>query len=103
MYAECLTGAQVTQLAKGTKPTGPPIPLTPASRRRPYDLARMGWAGESRAMLPSVSPDEPKTFTFARINRCVDAKRPVAYPYEGLLQTTWPSILYGPSTRGQRL
>jgi len=103
VFAECLTDAQVAQLAKGRKPTGAPIPIAPSAKRRRNDMARMGWVGESLANMPTLSPDAPRAFAFARINHCVDAKRPVAYPYEGLLRSAWPSGKYGPSIRGQRL
>ena len=103
VFADCLTDAQIAQLARGEKVTGPVIPTLAMELRRPLELARMGWTGEDLAALPVVTPDQPLAFTFARINRCVDAKRPVAYPIEGLWQTTWPSLKYGPSIRGQRL
>jgi hypothetical protein len=103
IFADCLTDAQITQLARGEKATGPVMPLLPPETARPRELARMGWSGEDLAALPVVSPGQPQRLTFARVNRCIDAKRPVAYPFEGLLETTWPSLKYGPSIRGQRL
>ena len=103
VYAVPLTDSQIAQLAKGEKPTGPPIPIASAEQRRPGDLARMGWQGENLDAMPVVEAGEPQAFTFARIARCVDAKRPVAQPFEGFSCTTWPLIKYGASVRGQRL
>ncbi len=103
LFAEPLTDAQVAALARGEKPNGAPVPLAPPESRRERDLARMGWTGISRANLPEVHPDRPVKLAFARINQCVDAKRPVAYPYEGLLRSPWPGSKYGPSIRGQQL
>jgi len=103
IFAEPLTDGQIAQLAQGQKPTGAPIPITPAAARRPRDLARMGWSGESVRHIPSLEPGKPLALTFARIVRCVDAKRPVAQPHEGFAVTTWPLIKYGASIRGERL
>jgi hypothetical protein len=103
VFADCLSDAQIAQLANGGKATGPAMPPLPPDSARPGELARMGWTGEDLAALPVVTAGQPQVITFARINRCVDAKRPVAYPFEGLWQTTWPSLKYGPSIRGQRL
>ena len=103
IFAEPLTDAQIAQLAKGQKPTGAPISITPAATRRPRDLARMGWSGESLRHIPALEPAKPLALTFARIVRCVDAKRPVAQPHEGFAVTTWPQIKYGASIRGERL
>ncbi len=103
IYATPLTDAQIAQLAKGEKPTGEPILVTPDEQRRDRELARMGWTGESLAAMPGLDPGVPLALTFTRVSSCVDAKRPVAYPHEGLLYTTWPSHKYGSSIRGQRL
>lgn len=103
VYANPLTDEQVTQLARGEKPSGPPVPLETEEAQRPRELARMGWAGESLEALPRVEAGKPLEFTFARITRCVDAKRPVAEPFEGFAHSTWPLVKYGASIRGQRL
>jgi hypothetical protein len=103
VYAQPLTDEQVTQLAKGAKPTGAPIPISESPERREQDLARMGWLGESLEQMPVVEAGKPQLFTFARIVGCVDAKRPVSQPFDGFPATTWPHIEYGASLRGQRL
>jgi len=103
VYAEPLTAKQIAQLANGQKATGTAIPISSPAERRDRELARFGWNEPNVGKLPTVSPDSPIKLTFARINSCVDAKRPVAYPYEGLLNSTWPSFKYGASTRGQKL
>jgi len=103
VYAQPLTDAQIARLAKGQKPVGSPIPISSSAERRARDLARMGWTGESLDALPIAEAGKAQLFTFARIVRCVDAKRPVAQPFEGFSRTTWPLIKYGASIRGQRL
>jgi hypothetical protein len=103
VFADCLTDLQIAQLARGEKATGLVLATLSPGESRPGELARRGWSGEELAALPVLSPDKPQSITFARIGRCVDSKRPVAYPIEGLWQTTWPSLKYGPSIRGQRL
>jgi len=103
VYADPLTDAQIAQLAKGEKPVGSPIPISRSAERRARDLARMGWSGESLEALPVVESGKAQLFTFARIVSGVDAKRPVAQPFEGFSTTTWPLIKYGASIRGRRL
>jgi len=103
IYDECLTDAQIAQLAKGEAATGAPIAITPAAQRRDKELARMGWVGESLSAMPRVASGGNVGLTFARIAGAVDAKRPVAYTWEGLLRSMWPSGKYGTSIRGQRL
>ncbi|MBI4025988.1 MAG: hypothetical protein HY360_13465 [Verrucomicrobia bacterium] len=103
VFAEPLTDEQIAQLAKGQKPTGAAIPITPAENRRANDLARMGWSGENLASLPAVESGKPQTFTFARFTGCVDANRPVAEPFWGFPGSTWPLDKYGASIRGEHL
>jgi len=98
-----LTGAQAAQLADGKKPTGTPIPVTDPEQHRAHDLARMGWNPDDLDSIPILEPGNPSRFTFARVNGCIDAKRPVAYPYEGLIRSAWPGTKYGPSIRGRRV
>jgi hypothetical protein len=54
VFAEPLTDAQIAQLAKGQKPTGPAIPITPEAKRRANDLARYGWDADNSATLPVI-------------------------------------------------
>jgi len=103
VYASCLTDAQIAQLAKGENPTGQPIPIKPPAERRPAELARMGWKPEDLAEMPVVKADSAIRFTFARVLRSIDAKRLVAQPFEGLLQSCWPLQKYGASTKGRSL
>jgi len=103
IYASCLTDAQVAQLAKGGKPTGEPIAIASPAERRPAELARMGWAPEDLAEIPAVKSGNAIRFTFARVIRAIDAKRLVAQPFEGLLQSCWPLQKYGASTKGRNL
>jgi hypothetical protein len=98
-----LTDEQVAQLAAGQKPTGQPRPMANDQATREVELARMGWTGANLDTLPRLAAGQGLELTFARVAGCVDAKRPVAYPWEGLLRTTWPSQKYGPSIRGRRL
>jgi len=102
-YAECLTDEQVAALAQGRRPTGPPIPITPEAQRREADLARMGWAPDDLAQIPTAAPGQALRFDFARVTHCVDAKRLVAQPFEGLRASTWPLQKYGASTKGRNL
>ncbi len=102
-YAECLTDAQVAQLAKGEKPTGAPIAITPPEQRRETDLARMGWTAEDLREIPVVMAGDSVRYTFARIVKAVDANRMVAQPFEGLRDTVWPIQKYGASTKGKKL
>src|SRR5690606_18025890 len=53
--------------------------------------------------MPTVASGGNVGLTFARIIGAVDAKRPVAYTWEGLMRSMWPSGKYGTSIRGQRL
>lgn len=103
VFNEPLTAQQIADLAAGKKATGDAIPVTPAAQRRERDLARMGWTGDSLASMPAASPGAPTSLHFATVEKCVDAKRPVAYTWAGLLRTNWPSFKYGPSIRGQNL
>ncbi len=103
VYAACLTDAQIAQLARGEKPTGAPIPVTPAPQRRAADLARMGWDAGTLATLPLLPSGETRQWNFARFLGCVDARRPVAHPFEGVVDSTWPLVKYGASIRGREL
>ena len=103
VYPFPLTDTQIAQLAKGQKPSGPPISIASEEKRRSYELARMGWSGESLKAMPVVEAGKPQLFTFATITGCVDAKRPIAQPLEGFSRTTWPLIKYGASIRGRHL
>lgn len=103
VFNEPLTDAQIAQLAKGQKPTGGPIAITPAEKRRANDLARYGWSGESLAAMPVVEAGKPQTFTFARIAGAVDANRPIAELHWGFPGSTWPLDKYGASIRGQQI
>ena len=82
VYATPLTDSQIAQLAKGEKPTGSPIAITPAEQRRPHDLARMGWAEADLPEVPSVKEGESLLFTFARVLSAFDAKRQIAQPFQ---------------------
>ncbi|MHC4884386.1 MAG: hypothetical protein ACYTGH_04800 [Planctomycetota bacterium] len=103
VYNQCLTDAQVAELAVGKAPTGPAIPISEPAKRRAKDLARYGWFGESLAALTVVTAQKAQQLTFARIKGCRDARRPVAQPIDGYLSSSWPDHKYGASIRGQRL
>ena len=103
VFAEPLTASQIGQLAKGKEPTGDPIPVIDDEKRQSYERSRWGWTGDNLKNIPEVDAGSGVRMAFARINGCIDAKRPVAYPYEGLLRTSWPGSKYGPSVRGHRL
>lgn len=103
VFAETLTSAQIGQLAEGKNPTGAPIPLTDDEQRQKYEWSRWGWTEDDFKNIPVVDAGSGVRLTFARISGCRDAKRPVAYPYEGLLRTSWPGSKYGASVRGHRL
>jgi len=103
IYASCLTDAQIAQLAKGQKPTGKPIPITPPAKRRAHDLERMGWTAEDLEEVPVVRDGEALRQVFARVTGAIDAKRMVAQPFEGLWPSTWPLSKYGASTKGRLL
>src|ERR1051325_97134 len=70
VFAEPLTDAQIAQLAKGEKPTGPPIATPPPANPRPNDLARYGWEGETPAAIRGVEAEKPQAFTFVRFIGC---------------------------------
>ena len=103
IYSDCLTDAQVAQLARCEKPTGAPIPRLPADETRAADLARMGWPPQQIAAIPATVPGKPLRLTFSRIAQCIDAKRFVAQPFEGLTGSCWPIQKYGASTAGSEL
>jgi hypothetical protein len=103
VYASCLTDTQVAQLAQGQKPTGEPIAIAPEAQRRPYELARMGWTEEDLAQLPRATGGGALRYTFARIEKCVDANRQVAQPFEGFRDSCWPLQKYGASLKGRAL
>lgn len=102
-FAECLTDAQIAQLAAGQKATGAPIAITPDAARRADDLARMGWRDGELAQLPAVAAGQTWRYTLARVTHAIDAGRMVAQPFEGLRESCWPLQKYGASTKGQRV
>jgi len=97
VFSDCLTAEQIAQLAKGERPTGEPMPITPPEKRRAADLARMGWSDEDLAEMPRIEAGKPQMFTFAGIVRATDDKRLVAQPFEGLKATCWPLSKYAVS------
>ncbi len=101
VFNDALSDAQVAQLAKGQKPTGPSLPVKTGATQE--ELARMGWTDVGLGELARVKPDEPVALVFARIQKAVAAKRPVAPPRGGLMGSSWPDIKYGASTRGREL
>ena len=103
VYASCLTDAQIAQLARGEKPTGEAIPITDASKRRAADQVRMGWDAEQVKRLAAVEAGRGVQFTSARFLGCVDSRRPVAQPFEGVVDSTWPLVKYGTSIRGREM
>jgi hypothetical protein len=103
VYASCLADAQIAQLARGEKPTGQPLSVTEPAKRRGADLARMGWDPEQVKRLASVEAGRGVQFTSARFLGCVDSRRPVAQPFEGVVDATWPLVKYGTSIRGREL
>ncbi|MBI2193029.1 MAG: hypothetical protein HYU36_13705 [Planctomycetes bacterium] len=102
-FAECLSDAQVAQLARGEKPTGDPIPIASDVQRLEAELARRGWSAADLAELPQVLSGKTLSWTFARVTQAIDAHRAVAQPFEGLRDTCWPLQKYGASTKGQRV
>lgn len=94
-FADCLTDAQVAQLAKGQAPTGPAMPITPPDQRRAADLARMGWTDADLAQIPSLDAGAALKFTFARMVSASDDGRLEARPFEGLKATAWPNPRIG--------
>lgn len=102
-FAECLTDAQIAQLARGEKPTGSPIPIAPEAQRLDAEIARRGWSAGDLAELPQLPSGKMLSWTFARVIQAIDAHRRVAQPFEGLRDTCWPLQKYGASTKGKRL
>jgi hypothetical protein len=103
VYADCLTDAQITELAAGRQPAGAGLPVRPDAQRHAQDLERMGWTDADLDGLPVLPADQPVQITFASILRAFDAKRQVAQPFEGLKDSTWPLAKYGSQLSGRRL
>lgn len=102
-FADCLTDAQIAQLARGEKPTGEPIAITPIEERRPAELSRMGWTAEQVGELPVLEPNQTLQITFARVTGANAAGRGIAQPFEGFRDTCWPLQKYGASSRGEKV
>jgi len=103
IYATPLTDAQIAQLARGKKPTGTPIPITPPDQRRTRDLARMGWSPEDLGEIPTVESGQILRYALARTTHAVDARRRIAQPVDGLWASAWPLTKYGASAKGRLL
>lgn len=103
IFADALTDAQIAQLANGQSPTGSPIPRRDDDVTRQRDLQRMGWTGDSLAVLPTVASGGAVTIAFARITEIMDAKRPDNHAFDGISVTTWPNEMYGASIRGEQM
>ncbi len=101
VFNDVLTDAQVAQLAKGEKPTGP-VAAEKAGEDE-SERTRMGWTQAGLSGLARVKADEAVALVFARISKAVAAKRPVAPPRGGIMASSWPDIKYGASTRAREL
>jgi len=99
VYSECLTDAQIAQLAEGRAPTGAPLAIDMSDRRRDNQQARYGWLPANRQVLPSVDNGQAVEIAFAQIARMTEWNRPQAQPRDGLRSTTWPQIYYGPAIK----
>lgn len=101
VYSECLTDAQIAQLAHGQKPTGKPMKAPRLNRQA--GLARMGWAPADLPQIDVLQPGKPVQMTFAQVESMYDARRRIAQPFEGFKATNWPLTKYGASSKGRLL
>ncbi len=104
VFAEVLADAQLAQLAKGQKPTGPAPALDgePAARVK-LDQQAYGWTADELAQLPRVAAGAGVALQFARFVGAIDSKRAYAQVFEGLMFSTWPDDMYSATLCGKRL
>lgn len=102
IYSRALPATAIVALIKGETPKVEPVPLLPAAEYEKTERDRYGWTAEDVKSLP-VAGSAPLEFKWARIERTVDCKRPMAQPFEGFPATCWPHARYGASISGKQL
>lgn len=103
VYADCLTDQQIASLARGEEPQDQPVAFDLDEKSRLNELNRYGWQAQQREALPQLKSGQGIEYVFASITQMSEWHRPQSQPRDGLNNTTWPPIYYGPAIKGQRL
>jgi hypothetical protein len=102
IYSAPLVPEAIAKLARGEPPGVGTLPEVPRELAEQREREKWGWSEDELKELPSAGA-KPLEITWARIDHCVDAKRRVAQPFDGLASSCWPLQKYGASIGGREL